>query len=167
MPSEKFCILGAGSSGLTVAKNFRQRGIPFDCLEREDDVGGNWFLGKPANSVYRSTRLISSKLLTEYSDFPMPAHYPDHPDQDMVWRYLCSYAKHFGLYEYIEFNTCVQRIEPVPEATAGWIVSLAGGERRHYRGLVIANGHNWDPVLAGLSRPIRRPGAALVPIQDA
>ena len=37
---------------------------------------------RAASSVYRSTRLISSKPLTEYTDFPMPAHYPDHPDQD-------------------------------------------------------------------------------------
>src|SRR5262245_22470983 len=40
--AEKFCILGAGSSGLAVAKNFLAAGIAFDCLEREDDVGGNW-----------------------------------------------------------------------------------------------------------------------------
>ena len=35
--------------------------IAFDCLEREDDVGGNWYYGKPHSSDYRSTRLISSK----------------------------------------------------------------------------------------------------------
>ncbi|MEX2091843.1 MAG: NAD(P)-binding domain-containing protein [Pirellulales bacterium] len=162
--AEKFCILGAGSSGLAVAKNFRAMGIPFDCLEREDDVGGNWYYGTRASSVYRSTRLISSKPLTEYCDFPMPEHYPDHPDQDMVWRYLRSYAEHFGLYQHVQFNTSVVQIraesreqgagrenENLPAsssllpASCGWIVTLASGERRRYRGVVIANGHNWDP----------------------
>lgn len=30
-------------------------------------------------------------------------------------------------------------------AAAGWDVTLADGARRRYRGVVIANGHNWDP----------------------
>jgi hypothetical protein len=141
--ADKYCILGAGSSGLAVAKNFQQLGIPYDCLEREDDVGGNWYYGKPHSSVYRSTRLISSKRLTEYTDYPMPESYPEHPDHESVWRYLRSYAEHFRLYRHIQFQTCVERV-----AAAGatdWIVTLAGGERRRYRGVVIANGHNWDP----------------------
>jgi cation diffusion facilitator CzcD-associated flavoprotein CzcO len=142
--AEKFCILGAGSSGLAVAKNFRELGIPFDCLECEDDVGGNWYYGRSASSVYRSTRLISSKPLTEYTDFPMPDYYPDHPDQEMVWRYLRSYAQHFQLYSHIEFNTRIDVVAPAADAT-GCEVSLASGERRRYRGVVIANGHNWDP----------------------
>lgn len=139
---DKFCILGAGSSGLAAAKNFLQAGIPFDCLEREDDVGGNWYYGKPASSVYRSTHLISSKKLTEYTDFPMPEEYPHFPSHQQAWEYLRSYARHFGLDKRIEFNTAVQWIEPVGDA---WEVTLADGRIRRYRGLVIANGHNWDP----------------------
>lgn len=143
--AEKFCILGAGSSGLAAAKNFLEAGIPFDCLEREDEVGGNWYFGRAGSSIYRSTRLISSKSLTEYTDFPMPVHYPDHPDQDMVWRYLKSYAERFDLRRHIAFNTSVQWIAPVEGGGAGWDVTLSSGERRRYRGVVIANGHNWDP----------------------
>ena len=75
--SHRFCILGAGTSGLTVAKNFLQEGISFDCLEREDDLGGNWNFGKPCSSVYASTHLISSKRQTEYTDYPMPATIPN------------------------------------------------------------------------------------------
>jgi cation diffusion facilitator CzcD-associated flavoprotein CzcO len=40
--TDKVCIIGAGSSGLTAAKTFSERGIPFDCLERERDIGGLW-----------------------------------------------------------------------------------------------------------------------------
>ncbi|MGD9636876.1 MAG: flavin-containing monooxygenase, partial [Pirellulales bacterium] len=141
----KFCILGAGSSGLAAAKNFLTAGIAFDCLEREDDIGGNWRFGRAGSSVYRSTRLISSKSLTEYSDFPMPVYYPDHPDQDMVWRYLRSYAERFDLRRHIEFGTSVKWIAPAAGDGGGWDVTLARGERRRYRGVVIANGHNWDP----------------------
>ena len=40
--TDKACIIGAGSSGLAAAKVFAERGIPFDCLEREPDIGGLW-----------------------------------------------------------------------------------------------------------------------------
>ncbi len=140
--SDRFCILGAGTSGLTVAKNFLQANIPFDCLEREDDLGGNWNYGKPNSSVYASTHLISSKALTEYTDYPMPEDYPEFPNHRLVLEYLRGYADEFGLTERIQFHTDVERVEP---AERGWCVSLAGGEHRLYRGIVIANGHNWDP----------------------
>ena len=139
---KKFCILGAGTSGLAVAKNFKQAGIPFDCLEREDNIGGNWYFGKPNSSVYASTHLISSKRLTEYTDFPMPEEFPEFPNHRQVWQYLCDYTRHFELAEHIQFNTTVTRLEP---HASGWQVSLADGTTRNYQGVVIANGHNWDP----------------------
>jgi cation diffusion facilitator CzcD-associated flavoprotein CzcO len=132
-----------------VAKSFTQHGIPFDCLEREDDVGGNWYYGRPHSSVYRSTRLISSKRLTEYTDFPMPEEWPEHPGQELVGQYLREYARTFGLYSRIEFLTTVERIAPVNGASgsgSGWTVTLEGGRQRHYRGVVIA--------LAQLSRAL-------------
>jgi len=140
--ADRFCVLGAGTSGLAVAKNFLQGGIPFDCLEREDDLGGNWNFGKPHSSVYASTHLISSKRLTEYTDYPMPDDYPEFPDHLQVLEYLRGYAQQFGLNEQIQFNTAVQLIEPYEQ---GWRVVLANGDERLYRGVVIANGHNWNP----------------------
>ena len=77
--SEKFCIVGAGSSGLAALKALTAAGIPCDCLEREDDVGGNWYYGRPHSSVYASTHTISSKRLTEYVDYPMPDALPEYP----------------------------------------------------------------------------------------
>ena len=141
--ADRFCVLGAGSSGLAVARSFRQFGISFDCLEQAPSIGGNWCFGQPRSSVYRSTRLISSKRLTEYSDFPMPEHFPDHPDHELVWQYLRSFSEQFDLYPSIEFNTTVKSLEPAPGS--GWFVTIEGGKRRRYRGVVIANGHNWDP----------------------
>lgn len=140
--TSKYCIIGAGASGLTVAKNFGQRGIVYDIIEREDDVGGNWYYGKPHSSVCRSTHLISSKRMTEFVDYPMPDEYPDYPNHRLVWQYLRDYARHFDLYPHIEFNRSVESVERVDGL---WEVTLDGGEVRRYGGLVIANGHNWDP----------------------
>jgi hypothetical protein len=147
--SEKFCIIGAGPCGLAVAKNFRQAGIPFDCFEREDDVGGNWYFGRPSSRCYHSAHLISSKRLTEYSDFPMPREYPPYPSHRQVLAYLRAYARHFHLYQRITLETSVERVERPKSsngATGGWDVLLSGSETpRRYRGVVVANGHHWDP----------------------
>lgn len=157
--SEKFCIVGAGSSGLAAAKAFAEAGIPFDCLEREDDVGGNWYYDRPHSSVYASTHTISSKRLTEYVDFPMPAEYPEYPHHRQVWEYLKSYARKFGLYERIEFNKSIERIEPAddPNGPGSWSVHLVDGPStsnkvRRYRGIVVANGHNWKPRVPPFAR---------------
>jgi Flavin-binding monooxygenase-like len=139
----KFCILGAGSSGLTVAKNFHERRIPFDCLDRESDIGGSWNIANGRSSIYRSTRLISSKRLTEFTDFPMPEEFPDHPSQRLICQYLRAYADHFDLRKHIQFNVDVERVERADDG--GWNITLESGDERRYRGVVIANGHNWDP----------------------
>jgi hypothetical protein len=141
--SDRYCIIGAGTSGLAVIKNFLAAHVPFDCLEREDTIGGNWAYGKPASSIYQSCHLISSKRLTEYNEFPLPEDYPEFPKHELAFKYIKDYAEHFGLIEHIQFNTPVEWIEPVD--IGKWLIKLASGEERIYRGVVIANGHNWDP----------------------
>ncbi len=135
-------IVGAGSSGLVAAKNLKALGLPFEVLEKADDVGGIWYAKNPTSSVYRSTHLISSKPLTEYTDFPMPAHYPHYPNRQQVWEYFKAYAQHFELYPHIQFNTEITRLE---KGEQGWQAHLSNGEKRTYSAVIIANGHNWDP----------------------
>lgn len=159
--SDKYCILGAGPSGIVVAKTFLQHGIACEVLEREDDVGGNWYYGRPGSSIYASTHLISSKRMTEFTDFPMPKEYPPYPSHDQALAYLRNYAELFGLYQYIRFGTTVASVEPAnshrsvptpdprvpnPDPRAPWLVTTADGQTRTYRGIVVANGHHWDPL---------------------
>ena len=53
--THKHCVIGAGASGLAVAKNFAERGIPFDCLEREPDIGGLWNFATDSGIVYETS----------------------------------------------------------------------------------------------------------------
>jgi len=140
---ESWCVIGAGPSGLTALKNLLAAGVPAECLEREDDVGGNWYFGSAASSVFESTRLISSKSLTAYTDFPMPAAWPAYPDHRLCLDYLRGYARHFHLLPHIRTHAAVQRVEPAPGG--GWFVHAAGRAPRRYAGVVIASGHNRDP----------------------
>ncbi len=145
---ERHAIIGAGFSGLGVAAAFARHGIPFDVFEAADDLGGNWYHG-----VYQTVHIISSRKTTEYSDLPMPAHWPDFPSAAQMLEYLRAYAEHHQLRRHIEFGTRVQKVEPLfkngdsgdGDGDGGqWRIKLQSGEERLYGGVVICNGHHWD-----------------------
>jgi cation diffusion facilitator CzcD-associated flavoprotein CzcO len=137
-------VIGAGSSGIAAVKALTQRGIAFDCFEKSDRVGGNWVFrnSNGMSSAYRSLHINTSRVRMAYSDFPMPADYPDFPHHTQVAAYFDAYVDHFGLRERITFETGVEHAEP---ADGGWRVRLDTGEERDYRALLVANGHHWDP----------------------
>jgi len=137
-----WCVIGAGPSGLTALKNLVALGIPAVCLEREDDIGGNWYFGSAASAVFASTRLISSKSLTAYADFPMPRQWPAYPDHRRCLAYLRAYADRFDLRRHIRTRSPVEAV--VPRAGGGWTITTAG-TAFNFRGVVIANGHNRVP----------------------
>jgi cation diffusion facilitator CzcD-associated flavoprotein CzcO len=98
---ERYCVIGAGAAGLAQARAFRWAGVPFDVLERHEDVGGIWDLENPGTPMYASCRLISSRRLSGFLDFPMPPDYPDYPTRAQVLAYLREFARAHGLYEQI------------------------------------------------------------------
>ncbi|HEM7895583.1 MULTISPECIES: flavin-containing monooxygenase [Burkholderia] len=142
----RYCIIGAGAAGITAAKNLLAAGIGFDVIEREDDVGGNWYYGRPSGAVYRSIHMISSKRFSEYTDFPIPDDYPTYARGDQALAYLRAYARRFGVYDRIEFGRSVLEIAPVAGGS-GWRVELDRGEVRTYRGVIVCNGHLSHPQL--------------------
>lgn len=144
---EKFAIIGAGPAGLATAKTFRQFGLAVEIIEREDDVGGNWYFGKPGSSVCHSTHMISSKRMSQLADFPMPKSFPPYPHHVQVLSYLRDYARHFGLYDVTRFQTSVSRVErDNTSADEQWRLTFATGETQTYAGVVIANGHHSEPL---------------------
>jgi cation diffusion facilitator CzcD-associated flavoprotein CzcO len=141
--TDKVCIIGAGSSGLAAAKTFSERRIPFDCLEREGDIGGLWNEATNTGVVYDTTYLVSSRKYTGFEDYPIPDEYPTYPSHRETLAYLRAYAMNFGILDRIELNATVEHAERVKE---GWRVKVAGEARpRFYRALVIANGHHHVP----------------------
>ena len=145
MTAARWLIVGAGPSGLAAARAFRDAGVPFDVVERHRDVGGIWDLDNPNTPMYESAHFISSKTLSALDGFPMPAEYPDYPSRALVLDYIRTFADAFDLRSHIELGVEVQRATPL--ADSSWNVELATGERRTYRGVVAAVGHNWDPMV--------------------
>src|SRR3982074_1313558 len=101
------CVIGAGSSGIAGAKALPERSIPFDCFEKSDRIGGNWVFGNKngVSSAYRSLHINTSRERMEYSDYPMPASYPDFPHHTQIAAYFNDYVDHFGFREQIIFET--------------------------------------------------------------
>ncbi len=139
------CVIGAGSSGIAAIKALADRGIPFDCFESSDRVGGNWVLGNRngMSSAYSTLHINTSRERMQYADYPMPSSLPDFPRHDQIARYFDDYVEHFGLRERIVFQTSVEHA--ARGADGVWEVRLQGGEQRRYDVLLVANGHHWDP----------------------
>jgi thioredoxin reductase len=147
--SEKVCVVGAGSSGITACQVLKARGVPYDCFEKGSMVGGNWRYENDngQSSAYRSLHINSARKLMSYRAFPMPEDYPDYPSHWQVAKYFDDYVEHFGLRDGITFNSEVVAARPVD---GEWEVTVEddGGEQRQsmrYRAVLIANGHHWNP----------------------
>jgi len=147
-------IIGAGSSGIAAAKALHQRGVPFDCFEASDRVGGNWVFANKngVSAAYRDLHINTSRDRMQFSDFPMPRSLPDFPHHTQIAAYFDSYVDHFGFRDRIRFETPIAHAQPRADGT--WRLTDANGETRDYDMLVVANGHHWDkrwpePAFAG------------------
>lgn len=55
-------------------------------------------------SIYRSLTINVSKEMMCYSDFPIPAGYPNYMHHSKILTYFRMYAEHFKLMQYIRFQ---------------------------------------------------------------
>ncbi|MBL4757849.1 MAG: NAD(P)-binding domain-containing protein [Rhizobiales bacterium] len=149
MQNSSVCIVGAGPSGLTTLKTLREAGIEnVTCFEASDQIGGNWVFREKGGhgSVYETTHIISSKHLSEYSDFPMPADFPFFPSHTQVLKYHQDYAANFGISNAIDLNTNVISAEQADNGS--WQVIIAGPDGKKalkFDHLIVCSGHHWDP----------------------
>lgn len=145
---KRVCVIGAGPSGITAAKNLLDEGLHVTVYDFGNEVGGNWVFNDVGShsSVFETTHIISSKALSQYDDFPMPAEYPDYPSHKQLAKYFQDYARHFKLYDRIQFNTLVKHCDYTPEKK--WTVTTAknGVEKTEtFDALAVCNGHHWKP----------------------
>ncbi len=135
----KVCVIGAGISGLVAAKVMRNRGYDVTVVEKSGDLGGVW---EPARS-YPGVQTQTPRDLYCFSDFPMPAGYPEWPSGAQMHAYLGAYAQRFGLRPCIRFQTEVLSLSRQPGAQ-GWLVTLRGGDMaegvEHFDLVVVATG---------------------------
>lgn len=140
----RYAVIGAGPSGLAIARALRMQGIEVDGFEASHDVGGLWDITNPRSTVYESAHLISSRTTTEFAEFPMASDV-DYPSHRVLRDYFRSYAERFGLAGLFRFDTSVTRLEP---RDGGWDLTCMGPDgvgTHRYSGVIIATGTLAEP----------------------
>ncbi|GAA6179228.1 NAD(P)-binding domain-containing protein [Shimia sp. NS0008-38b] len=145
---DTFALIGAGPMGLAMAKLLKEQGIAFEGFEAHSDVGGLWDIEAPNSTMYESAHLISSKSMTEFTDFPMDETVADYPSHREMVTYFRSFADHFELRRHFRFKSEVQSVTPLGNDGEGWRVVWRAGAETHeavYAGVLIANGTLSEP----------------------
>ena len=145
---KKICVIGTGPSGITAVKNLVDLGLNVKAFDYNSDVGGNWIFNENEShsSVFETTHIISSKSLSEYEDFSFKSSVSDYPSHKELKDYFQSYAKHFDLYRFIQFNTLVENCERLSKNK--WEVTTICDNIKSvevFTDLVVCNGHHWEP----------------------
>ncbi|XP_056132107.1 flavin-containing monooxygenase 5-like [Lampris incognitus] len=153
--ARRVAVVGAGSSGLVCIKICLDEGLEPVCFESSDDIGGLWrFRENPEPdraSIYHSVIINTSKEMMCFSDFPIPANFPNYMHNSLIMDYFRMYADHFQLTKHICFNTKVLRMKQRPDFdhSGQWDVeteSRDGKKERHiFDAVMICIGHHCDP----------------------
>src|ERR687895_416849 len=137
-----YCLIGAGAAGLGALQVLLDEGFSVDCFERSDRVGGHW------HSDYECLHLITPRDSSGFDGFPMPSDYPLFPSRDQMRDYIMGFAAQHDLGSHIRFNTAVRSARPLDvSGLAGWEITTSDGEHHTYDGVIVANGHLWDPFV--------------------
>ena len=133
-PGARVAVVGAGPGGLVAAKQAIEHGFDVSVFEASDDLGGQWHTTAEHSGVWPGMRTNTSRALTAFSDFAIPAEHELHPYAEQIHAYLRAYAGAFGVTPRIRFGRPVRSIEP------GWRVD---GES--FDAVIVASGRFHTP----------------------
>jgi 4-hydroxyacetophenone monooxygenase len=128
-------IIGVGISGLAGAIQLKRLGIPFTIVERQEGIGGTWWLND-----YPDARVDTSSYLYQ---FKFEKNYPWSEfcaSRNETRRYLEYLAKKYGVIENIRFGAEVTAAT-WDETSSKWHVTLRardGGEQKLTSNVVIS-----------------------------
>ncbi|MFJ9567681.1 amino acid permease [Streptomyces fuscichromogenes] len=141
--TRRYCVVGAGPSGMIMARNLLREGVPFDWYERNPDFGGIWDPDHEGSPMYESCHFISSKYTSGFYGAPMPQDFPDYPRWRQIRDYIRDFGHEYDLYRHVRFGTQVTSAEPIDGDR--WRVTLSDGSVHEYDGLICCPGVTWHP----------------------
>lgn len=146
--AKRVCIIGAGPSGLVMAKSLLEEGHVPVVYEKNDQIGGLWVLRENKKAgAYKKTRFQSSRFTSIFSDFDSPSVKSTFFSVDDINRYLNEYVEHFALLPHIHFHSDILQVEP---HGAQWKVTVSvNGETRTevFDGVSMCQGSFWNPSI--------------------
>ena len=153
MRDDRVCVIGAGAAGLGAMEVLQRHGIAFDCFEQSERVGGHW------HTDYESLHLITSRDLSGFAGHPMPSHYPglSEPRPDARLPRVASRPRPACA------PTCASASGSSGSCRSAWPGATAGAwrpptaRRARTRGVLVCNGHLWDPHLPDVPGRVHRP----------
>jgi cation diffusion facilitator CzcD-associated flavoprotein CzcO len=137
-------IVGAGFAGIGLARRLTAEGeIDVAIVEREQDLGGTWYL-----NTYPGCQCDVPSLLYSLADAPKADWTRTFAPQPEIEEYLASVADASGLRRLIRFGTEV--VEATWEASLSrWTLQTTGGEMTADV-LILATGPLNDPVIPAI-----------------
>uniref|UniRef100_A0A673K5T6 Flavin-containing monooxygenase n=1 Tax=Sinocyclocheilus rhinocerous TaxID=307959 RepID=A0A673K5T6_9TELE len=104
-------------------------------------------------SIYHSLIINTSKEMMCFSDFPIPAHFPNYMHNSLIMDYFRMYADHFQLKRHIRFQTKVLHVTPRPgfPHSGQWDVETESKDGRRekqvFEAVMVCTGHHCHPHL--------------------
>jgi 4-hydroxyacetophenone monooxygenase len=113
-------IIGCGEAGLLAALRLKEAGIPFEIIEKNDDVGGTWL-----DNTYPGARVDVASHYYCYSSEPNNQFSEYYARQPELYRYFRRLLDEHGIEPHVRWRSEVERAN-WDEAAGRWQLSLRG-----------------------------------------
>jgi 4-hydroxyacetophenone monooxygenase len=117
-PDFSVLIIGCGESGLLAGIRLKEAGIPFEIIEKNDDVGGTWL-----ENTYPGARVDVTSHYYSYSfggNDEFSEYYAQQPE---LYRYFRGLLEEHGIAEHVRWQSEVERAV-WDESSARWRVTF-------------------------------------------
>ena len=143
----KIAVIGAGPSGLVVAKELLESKVGHEVVifESKDKLGGVF-----AHS-YKGLQLVNNPFIVSFSDFSFNRDKLDltMPSAEKYVEYLTQYSKHYGVMDKIQFSSEVIKARPYQRK---WRIKVKSNKLNEYifDYLVVCTGIHTTPNIPSL-----------------
>ncbi|XP_053674895.1 senecionine N-oxygenase-like [Anopheles nili] len=162
LQQKRYCIIGAGISGICAAKTILESGGHVTIYEQTDQIGGTWVytdvigndrFGLPIHtSMYQGLRTNLPKEIMGFPGFKMPEQDESYVRSDEVLQFIRDYAEHYNVTDKIAFQHLVVEVRPFTDGSEKWNVTvcqLVNGlsVTETFDFIFVCNGHYHTPQI--------------------
>ncbi|EAQ02018.1 probable monooxygenase [Pseudooceanicola batsensis HTCC2597] len=114
LEDHKVLVIGAGLSGICAAVRLQEAGIPYEIVEKNDDIGGTWL-----ENDYPDCGVDTANHIYSYSFKPKADWSRYFSKRDEILNYILETVRDYGIRDHIRFGVEVESMA-WDEASARW-----------------------------------------------